>query len=186
MSLQSTVYSLRLFIHRSPITGYRLLFLLSVVCGLLSMNGCKVYSFTGASITAKTVTVNPFGNQSENGNTAINQTLTDLLKNKFLTETNLNLVNSGGEVEFSGVITSYTIKGQAPTADQTTAINRLTISAKVEYFNRLDEKQSWTQTFTRFSDYESDQNLADVETQLMTDINTLIAEDIFNKAFVNW
>src|SRR5687768_1581262 len=119
------------------------LFLLSsVVCCLMTITSCGVYSFTGASIPpeVKTVTVQSFGNLSENGNTAINQSLTDLLKNKFLTETNLKLINSGGDIEFTGVITGYSIRGEAPTGDETTAINRLTIEVKVDYFNKLDEK----------------------------------------------
>lgn len=163
-----------------------LVLLWSVVCGL--MTSCKVYSFTGASIAPdiKTVTVNNFANQSENANMTVGQSLTDLLKNKFLNETNLNLANSGGDVEFSGVITNYSIRGQAPTADQTTALNRLTITVKVDYRNNINEKENWSQIFSRYFDYESTQNLADVEAQLINDINTQLAEDIFNKAFVNW
>lgn len=163
-----------------------LILLSSVVCCL--MPSCKVYSFTGASITPdiKSVTVRNFANQSENANMTVGQNLTDLLKNKFLTETNLNLANSGGDVEFSGVITNYSIRGQAPTADQTTALNRLTITVKVDYVNNMNEKENWSQTFTRYADYESTENLATVEADLMNTINTQLAEDIFNKAFVNW
>lgn len=159
---------------------------LSVVCSLMS--SCKVYSFTGASVSPdiKTVTIQNFGNQSENGNTAIGQNLTDQLKNRFISETNLKIAGSGGDIEFSGTITGYSIRGQAPTAEQTTDINRLTITVKVAYINRNNEKENWSQTFSRFSDYESTKNLAEVEQQLYTDINSQIAEDIFNKAFVNW
>lgn len=161
-------------------------------CGLWSLAGelssCKVYSFTGASVSPdiKTVTVINFSNQSENGNTAISQNLTDQLKNKFISETNLTIVGSGGDLEFSGTITGYSIQGQAPTAQQTTALNRLTITVKVDCANRRNEKEGWSQTFSRYSDYESIRNLADIEQQLYTEINAQLAEDIFNKAFVNW
>ncbi|HXH18629.1 MAG TPA: LptE family protein [Chitinophagales bacterium] len=152
------------------------------------MSGCKVYSFTGASISPgiKTVNVQNFINQSENGNTAVGQNLTDQLKNKFVSETNLTIVNSGGDLEFRGTITGYSVKGQAPTAGQTTAINRLTITVKVEYINHISESGNWTQTFSRYSDYESNKTLAEVEQQLYNDINAQLAEDIFNRAFVNW
>lgn len=169
-----------------PLRAAALFFLLVILS--VQFTSCKVYSFTGASISPdiKSVTVKNFINQSENGNTAVSQNLTDQLKDKFLSETNLKLTNSGGDVEFSGFITGYSIKGQAPTANQTTAINRLTITVKVEYLNHMDEKESWSHTFTRYSDYESTLNLADVERQLVADINKQIAEDVFNKAFVNW
>lgn len=163
-------------------------FLLPIIAGVLFISGCKVYSFTGASISPdiKSVTIQNVINQSENGNTAVSQNLTDQLKDKFLSETNLTLVNSGGDIEFASTITGYSIKGQAPTAQQTTALNRLTITVKVDYLNHLNDKANWSQTFSRYSDYESTLNLADVEGQLMADINKQIAEDIFNKAFANW
>jgi hypothetical protein len=152
------------------------------------IGGCKVYSFTGASVSPdiKTVNVVNFNNQSENGNTAISQNLTDQLKDKFISETNLTMVSSGGDIEFHGTVTGYSIHGQAPTGEQTTAINRLTITVKVDYFNRHNEKENWSQSFSRYGDYESTKNLVDVEQQLYSDINSQLAEDIFNKAFVNW
>ena len=158
---------------------------LSVVCCLSS---CKVYSFTGASVSPdiKTVSVQNFSNQSENGNSAISQNLTDQLKDKFISETNLKIVGTGGDIEFKGTITGYSIRGQAPTAEQSTAINRLTITVKVDYFNMNNEKENWSQTFSRYSDYVSTKTLAEVEQQLYSEINSQLAEDIFNKAFVNW
>ncbi len=155
--------------------------------GLLN-TGCKIYSFTGASIppNIKTITIKSFTNQSENANAVVSIELTDLLKDKFISETNLNLMDFGGDMEFSGVVTGYSIRGQASTADQTTAINRLTIAVKVDCRNNLNEKENWTQTFTRYDDFDSDLNLAEVEPQLVRSINQQIAEDIFNKAFVNW
>lgn len=179
-SLRFTVYGLRL--------GSRLAGLIPFILFQLFMLGCKVYSFTGASISPdiKTVSVQNFINQSEDGNTAISQNLTDKLKDKFISETNLKMTGSGGDIEFKGIITGYSIRGQAPTADQTTALNRLTITVKVECSNRNNEKENWAQTFSRYGDYESTKTRAEVEEQLYNDINAQLAEDIFNKAFVNW
>lgn len=154
----------------------------------VSLSGCGVYSFTGASISPEiqTVKVSYFTNQSQNGSTEVSQGLTDLLKDKFISETNLNLVDTRGDIEFKGAITGYHIRGQAPTASQTTAINRLTITARVEYINRKNEKENWVQSFSRYDDYESTTSLVDIESELITTINAQLAEDIFNKAFVNW
>lgn len=176
----------QVFNFKLPALNILLLFCLT--CIPVFFQSCKVYSFTGASVSPdiQTVNVQNFGNQSENGNTAISQNLTDQLKDKFISETNLKIVSTGGDIEFKGIITGYSIRGQAPTADQSTAINRLTITVKVDYLNRNDEKANWSQKFSRFSDYESTKTLAEVEQQLYTDINAQIAEDIFNKAFVNW
>ena len=40
--------------------------------------------------------------------------------------------------------------------------------------------------FSRFSDYESSQNLASIEDELIKDINDQLTQDIFNKAVSNW
>jgi len=162
--------------------------LLSFALCLFITGGCNVYSFTGASVSPdiKTVSVQNFVNQSEYGNTAISQNLTDQLKDKFISETSLTIVSSGGDIEFRGAVTGWFIKAQAPTAGQTTAINRLTITVKVDYINRKNEQANWTQTFSRYGDYEQSEILTDIEQRLYTEINAQLAEDIFNKAFVNW
>ena len=154
----------------------------------ISLSACGVYSFTGASISPdiSTITILLFTNQSPYGSTEVSQDLTDQLKDKFISETNLSLVDSRGDIEFKGTITGYEIRGQAPTANQTTAVNRLTITARVEYINRKNAKENWAQNFTRYTDYEGATSLESVESQLIRAVNTQLAEDIFNKAFVNW
>ena len=69
------------------IFNYLLIFCLLTLAGSV-LSSCKVYSFTGASISPdiKTVSVDNFNNQSENGNTAISQNLTDQLKDKFISD----------------------------------------------------------------------------------------------------
>ena len=150
--------------------------------------GCGVYSFTGASVSPdiKTVTVSYFANTSSNGSTALNQGLTDILKDKFVSETNLVLQDRGGDIEFRGTVTRYTIKAGAPTATQTTAINRLTVNVKVEYLNRLNDAENWSKEFSQFEDYENTESLTDVEDDLIISVNEQLAELIFNEAFVNW
>ncbi|GIV34615.1 MAG: hypothetical protein KatS3mg031_2150 [Chitinophagales bacterium] len=161
---------------------------LSVCTVCLFFCGCKIYSFTGASVSPdiKTVSIESFINQSDNGNVFISQDLTEQIKDKFLSETNLKLVPNGGDLEFSGVITGWRISSQAPTANQTSAINRLSITVQVQCTNRIYPKESWNQTFTRYDDYDSSLSQADVEQQLTRSVNAQLAEDIFNKAFVNW
>lgn len=45
---------------------------------------------------------------------------------------------------------------------------------------------NFSQTFSRFRDYDSSLSLNDVEEALMKQINEELVEDVFNKAFVNW
>ena len=65
-------------------------------------------------------------------------------------------------------------------------MNRLTITVRVRFTNKFNEDQNFEQSFSRYADYYSSQNLSSVETALVTEINEALTDDIFNKAFVNW
>ena len=93
---------------------------------------------------------------------------------------------SGGDVEFSGEITGYVTRPTAITGDETAAMNRLTITVRVKYTNYIEPELDFDTSFSRYEDYSSSQNLADVESQLIELIVENLMDDIFNKAFVSW
>ena len=149
---------------------------------------CGIYSFSGASIdpNIKTFSVDYFNNQASIVNPTLSQSLTEALKDKFLSRTSLTLIDSNGDMEFSGVITNYNTTPQAITGDQTAAMNRLTISIRVTYRNAIDEKSNFTKTYSRYQDYDSSLSLNDVEGTLVDEIVTQLVDDIFNETAVNW
>ena len=151
-------------------------------------NSCGIYSFTGASIdpNVKTFTVHFINNQAPVVVPSLSQTLTDALKNKFLTSTNLSQVQSNGDLEFTGVITTYQVNPVSAQANEIAALNRLTIAVSIDFVNHKNDKQSWNSTFSRYADYNSSSDLASVQDQLIKQINDQLVEDIFNKAVVNW
>lgn len=158
-----------------------------VLCALmLFFTSC--YSFKEGRIPPEiqTVSVYTFTNQSSNGNTQLNQGMTDALRNRFITQSNLRLLPAQGDIEFSGVITGYTVLGTAAAANQTTALSRLTLTVRIDFVNNTKPGDQWSQSFSRFADYSSTQNLLDVEAQLLQDIYFQLVEDIYNKALVNW
>lgn len=165
-------------------------FPLALIIGLLliSQESCKVYSFSGASIPAdvKNFSVELFQNQANNGPPSLSQQFTDQLKNKFQTEANLRLVGSNGDLKFSGTITGYTIISESAIAGATSGLNRLTINVEVNYENTKDEKDKWTQTFSRYAQISSSENIVAVENQLIFEINRQLVDDIFQKALVKW
>ncbi len=149
---------------------------------------CVSYSFSGASIPekAKTVSIKTFPNNASMVNPSLSSQLTEALKTKIQSQSNLILTGSGADLSFEGEITQYFTQPIAIQGDQTAALNRLTITITVRYANRFDEKQNFEQTFSRYLDYSSSKNLSEVESDLVTQISDLLVEDIFNKAFVNW
>lgn len=163
-----------------------IILLFSVLTILLS--GCGIYSFTGASIPpeAKTVSIKYFPNNASLVEPTLSQTFTDALKDKFVSQTTLILVQRNGDLRLEGEITGYSTKPIAITGDQTAALNRLTITVKVKYVNTFDETKNFESSFNRYEDYPSNKNLADVQETLIIQINEMLIEDVFNKSVVNW
>jgi hypothetical protein len=159
---------------------------------LVFITACKTtsvsYSFRGINISEdiKTVSVAYFQNRAPVVQAQLSQLFTDALIDKIQSNTKLELVPIGGDVSFTGEIRNYETKPTAITSGETAARNRLSITIKVVYTNNMDPDSGFDSSFSRFEDYDSSQNLADVENELIELIVESILEDIFNKAFVNW
>jgi hypothetical protein len=154
----------------------------------ISLMSCGIYSFTGASIPteAKTISVDYFTNKAATVQPSLSQVFTERLKDMFLEQTNLNLSENESDLRFSGYISKYQIKPMAIKANETAGKNRLTIAVKVTYNNSLDSENNFEHTFSRYRDYDSVQNISDIENTLIEEITNELSEDVFNKAFVNW
>ena len=162
--------------------------LTSIFLASIFLASCGIYSFTGASIPAdaKTVSVTYFTTKATNTPATLNQTLTEGLRDLFVNQTNLNLAEGEADLSFNGQITKYQVKPMAIKANETAGKNRLTIAIKVKYNNSFNEKQNFESTFSRYRDFNSSENLADVEEILIEEITKELLEDVYNKAFVNW
>jgi hypothetical protein len=145
------------------------------------------YSFTGASISpdVKTISIQTITNQADLVVPTLSQTMTESLKDKFLSQTSLQLV-SNGDLNLEGEITSYRVQPMAIQSSDKAALNRLTISVNIRFTNTKDEKQNFSSSFSRFTDYDSSQSLNAIEEDLIKQILTQLNEDIFNKALANW
>lgn len=117
---------------------------------------------------------------------SLSQKFTEKLKEKFISQTNLRLAETNGDLEFKGAITGYEVTPIAPQGNQTAAMNRLTIRVNVEFENKKDNKQSWSVPFDHYADFPGTAVLSTVEEQLITEINEVLVDKIFTKAVVNW
>jgi len=150
---------------------------------------CTVkYTTTGASISpdVKTVSVQFFPNKAPLGMANLGQYFTDELKDKFLSQTRLMLVENNGHLNFEGEITAYNTKPIAVQGDEIAAQNRLTIKVHVVFVNEKDPEQNFDTSFSRYQDYNSSESLSSVEEGLVESIVEELIEDIFNKSVVNW
>ncbi len=154
----------------------------------IAFSGCGVYSFTGASIPpeAKTISIANFPNKAELVQPSLSQAFTEKLKDRFASQTSLNLIPRNGDLHIEGEIVGYSTEPVAITGAQTAALIRLKITVNVRFVNKFSPKDNYESTFSRYEDYPSSQNLSTVEDGLIALISEALVEDIFNKSVVNW
>ena len=156
-------------------------------CMIFLFNACGVYSFTGAAIQGKTINIHFIENQARVIVPTLSTAFTEKLRQRILSQSSLSQVNSEKtDYDLSGFISNYDVTVASVSGTETSSKNRLTITVMIEFQNKLNEKANFTQAFSRFADFNSDQNLQNVESKLIADISDQLADDIFNKAFVNW
>ena len=154
---------------------------------MLPVAGCGVYSFTGATIEGKNINIRVLENRAQNVSPSLSPVLTGKVRNRILSQTGLAPINSEtADYDLGGFIKTYSVTVSGLQNTQTASQNRLTVEVEIAFKNKLNEKANFTQTFTRFADFPANQTLQAVEGRLIEDIGTQLADDIFNKAFVNW
>lgn len=170
--------------ERLSVAGW-LLPLALASCALLS---CRVnYSFTGGDVgDARTVSVDLFQARAPLATPAVAQTFTETVRDLLLAQTPLKLARAEGDLQYSGSITGYDVQPVSIQANETAALNRLTITASVTYVNTLEPKKNTEFTVSRFADYSSSQDLTAVESQLVNEIGKQLAQDIFDRTLGNW
>lgn len=136
----------------------------------------------------KTFSVKTFEVLAPNAPLSYGANLTEQLKDGIQNNTRLLLnTNFGkGEVNIDGKILNYNVTPIAIQGNDNASQNRLTISAQFSIEITKPKEELISVTSTRFSDFNSNENLASVETRLLEEINTQIVQDLINKLMSNW
>jgi hypothetical protein len=151
--------------------------------------GYKVtYNLSGGSIPpeAQTFSVAYFPNNAPMVAPTLSNVLTEALRDKFSRQTRLTQVEEGGDFAFEGEITNYTSTPAAITANETAAMNRLTITIKVKYTSIYEPQFNYNKSFSAFAEYDANSLLQDVQDTLIQEICEQLIKDIFNAAVANW
>lgn len=159
----------------------------------LYLMSCGVYTFTGGTPNAKTISISEFYNNTDLGPANMGQTFTNSLKNYFIQNTSLSVVQQEGELQLEGELTGFTLTAIAPVASSDpneitpASLSRLTITLKVTYVNSTDESMNFKdKIFSFYTDFPNEQNLTDVQDNLIRTIFDRIIQDIFNASVANW
>lgn len=143
-------------------------------------------------IPGKSIQVSYFENRSNLASSSASIVLTEGIRDVVLSQSKMELVNEKGEWVLEGVITDYRISPISIQAgSEVAAQNRLTMSVSFswEYINadELDEESTLVtegqSTLSAFVDYDSSQDFASAESDLLTELVRQLSQDIYDKVF---
>ena len=159
----------------------------------VSINGCGIYSFTGASIPPGVTTfqVNFFENLAGNrpGSTVepgLDNDFTNALQNIIINQTTLNLVSEEGQLIYEGEIIKYSVTPMSATAEITAAQNRLKMEVDFRFFNIKNEEDDFKKKYSFFYDFPAELQVYDVIDSAHKEIFDRITQDIFNDTLAKW
>ena len=120
-----------------------------IALAALVFASCKGgYSFTGGNVgDAKSIYVGFFDNNAQIVNPEMSQIVTESIKDIFVQQTSLELNDGPSDMEVSGAITEYSLRPQAARGPSEVAQMRFTIAVNVEFTNRLEPKNDFSQRF---------------------------------------
>ena len=164
----------------------------TLVCVFLAVYSCRI-SLGLAPITSidyskvKTITIRDFQNVADYVYAPLAIEFNQRLRDMFTQQTQLRLVDSGGDLEIGGEITGYNQFNESVDASGFSSKVKLTLTVSVTYVNNVDHKDDFeNQQFTAFQTYDSSQLLTDVQDGLITIMVRDITEQIFNSTVANW
>jgi hypothetical protein len=155
---------------------------------LLPAGGCGLYSFTGATIPAhiQTIAIPPVDDRSVGAPAGLDQRLTELLIDRFAGRTRLSLVSDeeAADAVLFAEIDRYGNEPAAVTGGEVAALNRVTVSVRVRYMDRVQDRERLARSFSQRETYDA----ASIDLELTTAEEVLIrlADDIFTAATSDW
>lgn len=156
----------------------------------LLLSGCKIeYRFNGASINyneVKSITIDNFPNRASFQwgpmESMFNLSLTDI----YARQTKLKQVNRNGDLNLSGEITEYAQMNKSVSSDGYSAMIQLRMSVNVVFENRVKPSDNFERKFSATREFDSTQQLNDVQEQLVQEMIDEIVDQVFNATVANW
>ena len=165
----------------------RMFFLILFVLSVFS--GCKIYSFTGASIPPeiKTVRVQYIDNKARYTNSQLSPQVTDKLRQKILSQTKLTQVKGdNADYDISGFISQYDVSTSGISSQQV-ATNRLTVGINITLTDRkTPNAEPKNFSISRSFDFSANLTLPQAEQKLNDEMIRNLVDEIFNRIFSDW
>ncbi|MAQ95604.1 MAG: hypothetical protein CMM84_19015 [Rhodothermaceae bacterium] len=163
--------------------------LLAASCSPMLLQGCGVYSFSGATIPAQlqTVAVPLAEDRSTGGPPGLDRLMTDALIDRFVDRSRLALEPDEGEADavVRATIERYSIAPVAVTDQNVAALNRVTLSVRVVVEDRVESAELLSRSFSATEDFAPADGLQGEADASATALDQ-IARDAFTAATSDW
>ena len=159
---------------------------------LLLLAGCSIqYKFNGASVDydlTKSISIQDFPNYADYVVPSLSQTFTQALRNRFINQTRLKMIDANADLEIEGEITGYRTDDMAVRADALAAETKLTITVKLRYRNnKKPDEDINDQSFSAYRSFDSSNRTLDTaQDELINQIVDDLTDQIFNATLGNW
>ncbi|MCD8092573.1 MAG: LPS assembly lipoprotein LptE [Bacteroides sp.] len=167
----------------APVAAMAVLALVVYSCRI-SMGLAPISSIDYTKV--KTISIADFQNRAEYVYAPLATEFNQKLKDMFIQQTRLNMVNSNGDLEIDGEITGYNQYNESVDASGYASKVKVTLTVNVRYVNNTNHEEDFEQQFSAFQTYDSSLLLTEVQDQLITLMVKDIAEQIFNATVANW
>ena len=161
-----------------------------VLVSVFVMQGCTIsYKLNGASIdynTTKTITLETFTNRAAYQWAPMAPMFNLTLSDKYNQQTKLRQVKRDGDLVLSGEITSYDQTNKSIAADGYSSMVQLKMTVKVKFTNNKHHDDDFDKTFSANREYDSSQQLAAVQEELVQQMIDDIVDQVFNATVANW
>lgn len=153
-------------------------------------SGCLRYSFTGASIPAgvNTIYIPFFPDQSNSGLGDLSDRLNQILINRFVNQSGLQLANNEAEADavLDGVITSYSNRPFSISGNEQANENQVSITVQASFNYTAEDSPEWDKSFNGSFSYDPSVDPIEGESTAANGALEQIANNMFNDAVSNW
>ena len=153
--------------------------------------GCRI-SMGFAPITSidysrvKSISISEVPNRAEYVYAPLAIEFNQKLRDMFVQQTRLQVLDTGGDLDISGEITGYNQYNESVDASGFSSKVKLTLTVNVRYVNNTNHEEDFEQQFSAFQTYDSSELLTNVQDGLITLMVDDITEQIFNATVANW
>lgn len=164
--------------------------LLATIFTLTAVTACvPSFKFNGTSINydkVKTISIDKFPVRSAYVWAPMESMFYNAITDEYAKKTKLKILKRGGDLQLTGEIVEYSQTNKSIAADGYSAQTQLKVTVNVRFVNNSNHSEDFEQRFSATADYDSSQQLAAVQEELVTQIFDDIINQIFNATVANW